>query len=99
MRYREVRYPCDFPATLSCDGVHWPVVVVNISPNGARLARSPELEVGTRVGLTLAGTRLTATVRWQRQGRAGVRFDRPQPASLLARVRGRGFCTAQPLLH
>ena len=87
MRFREPRHPCTFPAILRVDDRACAVVVVNVSPGGARLARAINLAPGVRVTLDLAGVSHGATVQWQRQGLAGLRFDRPLSAATLAMVR------------
>lgn len=86
MHAREPRHACDFPATLVQGGAQAPVVVVNISRSGARLARAAA-EPGGRVVLVLAGGRHDATVQWHRHGRTGLRFDQPLSASVMATVR------------
>lgn len=87
MHAREPRHACDFPATLIQGAAQMPVVVVNISRSGARLARAAAAEPGGRVVLVLAGGRHDATVQWHRHGRTGLRFDQPLSATVVATVR------------
>jgi len=87
MKFREHRYPCDLPAVLALPGGEAQVMVVNISAHGARVARAGAPTPGTRAELALMGIRFAATVRWARQGRAGLRFDAALPPTVLARAR------------
>jgi len=87
MRYREMRFPCDYAAELCTGDAVRPVVVVNVSAHGARVARVAGLEPGDEVDLLLPVGRFAARVRWQYQGRAGLRFDLPLPAGVVALLR------------
>lgn len=87
MRYRETRWPCDFPIRITGPAGVMRGVILNISPNGARLD-APELGRGDRVSLDLHPSSLSAHVRWARAGRCGLRFDHPISARELARIRG-----------
>jgi len=87
MKFREMRYPCECPAELVSGEVTLPVVIVNISPQGARIARADGLSPGDNVWLRLFGGRHAARVRWKRQGLAGLRFDSMIGQATLTTVR------------
>jgi len=89
MQPRAYRYPCDHPvAVLSAQGRE-SAVVINISTEGARLARvaaHPEGDL-LRVELTPGAEPRLAEVRWSRGRMIGLRFARPLAAVELAQVR------------
>lgn len=99
MRFREHRYPCDLPITVSIgvstgDRQRADAVVINISQWGARLIRLMPLKVGEKLVLNLGMglVPIDAEVRWCGQARAdlaraGVRFVRPLDARAIARIR------------
>jgi hypothetical protein len=87
MRFREMRWPCDHPIRLH--GPNGPLAgrVANIGSFGARLVIGG-LVAGDRVALDLSPGRLPATVRWVRDGMAGLRFSQQMTARDLSRIRG-----------
>jgi hypothetical protein len=87
MKFREMRYPCECPAEAVSNAATLSVVIVNISPQGARIARADSLSPGDSVELRMLGGRHAARVRWQRQGMAGLRFDLLIGRATLAGVR------------
>ena len=90
MLYREYRYPCDLPVTLSRpDRAELPATIVNISTWGARLARLEGLQRGDTLRFSLgAGCPLvTGHVQWSRGSYCGVRFDLPLEPRQIAMAR------------
>jgi len=90
MRYREYRCPCDHPVSMSLpDGRRVAGVVVNISPEGARLARIDGLSAGDMLQSDFGSgcPPRDAQVRWVHGGYAGVRFGQRMDARTMAVVR------------
>lgn len=64
------------PALLEVDGRHEFVTVQNVSDGGARIETRSALSVHQPVVLTLDGFRaVEGSVRWSKQGAAGIAFD------------------------
>lgn len=91
MRFRELRYPCSFPAELRIGAQPLAVTIVNVSIQGARLGGDAEalagLEAGQKISLQILGRTHPATVRWAQAGMIGLRFERQLGHSLLAAIR------------
>jgi hypothetical protein len=95
MRYREVRWPCEFPVRL-CQGTDgMQATVINASSGGLRLRLDAAPEPGTVVSVDLGPRRIAATVRWCREGKCGLRLLSPLGKPELAMIRrGRGHLEA-----
>lgn len=88
MRYRELRWPCDFPIRLQGTRGEFAGHIINVSGYGARILLGEDLEPGEKLMLDLASGRLPATVRWVRNGLMGLRFARQMPVRDISRIRG-----------
>jgi hypothetical protein len=87
MRYRELRWPCEFPVTVLQGSTRMQATIVNVSAGGARLRVEPALEPGQILTLELGGKLFAATVRWCRAGLCGLRLLTPLPKPELAMIR------------
>jgi hypothetical protein len=99
LRFRELRWPCDYPLSMHRGGGVSPVRVVNLSSHGARIVTAPgdQLARGDAVHLDLSPGRIAATVRWVRDGMAGLRFAQTMAPRDMARIRGhQGGVPARP---
>lgn len=95
MSYREMRWPCEFPATLVKGTDRIAGTIVNVSAGGARLRIADPFEAGSVVTLDLGGRQHAATVRWCREGRCGLRLLSPLSKQELALIRrGRAYVEA-----
>lgn len=77
MKYREHRWPCDYPVSVRTAGGALRSEVINISSTGARLSPIDRVVAGDRIVLEIAGQSHPAEVRWQRGELCGLRFVRP----------------------
>ncbi|MFN3953706.1 MAG: PilZ domain-containing protein [Pararhodobacter sp.] len=87
MRYRDHRWPCDYPAVLRLADGLLRTQIINISATGARLKPVDWLAPGDTVELEIAGKLRHAEVRWRRADICGLRFETPLEARDLAQVR------------
>lgn len=87
MKFRELRFPCDFPAELQLGAETREVLITNISRLGARVTPAGGLKPGDRVTLLILGRRHEATLRWTSPAEAGLRFDSILGQSLIATIR------------
>jgi hypothetical protein len=91
MRYRELRWPCEFPVIVLQGNDRRQATIVNVSAGGARLRIGTAPEPGQIVTLDLGGRLFAATVRWCRAGMCGLRLLTPLGKPELALIRrGRG---------
>jgi len=77
MKYREHRWPCDYPVTVRVASGTLRTEVVNISATGARLGPIDQVVAGDRIILEIVGQSHAAEVRWQRASLCGLRFIQP----------------------
>lgn len=96
--FREYRSPCALSVPALGQGGRGRVEIVNLSPGGARIVADRPLAEGAVLRLELVSgiEPLTAEVRWARDGYAGLRFARPLPAAVVARLRGHAAGGAPP---
>lgn len=87
MRFRDHRWPCDYPAVLRMADGQMKTKVVNISASGARVRPVDWLGPGDNVGLEIAGVIHEAEVRWLRGDACGLRFTQPLELRMLATIR------------
>lgn len=88
MIYRERRYPCRFPTTLTAAGQGVPAVFVNVSFHGALAVADTRLRLGDRVTFALTNLPIHAqVVRVAPGGETGLRFERPLSKVQLGRLR------------
>lgn len=87
MRYREFRWPCDYPVRLSGSAWDCAARVVNVHLHGARVDCDRALEPGGQLRMIVPGATIEAEVRWVRGRFAGLRFDRPLTARQLGLLR------------
>lgn len=74
------RHEVSIATTLSYDGQETSVELRDISTEGAKLALAAALDIGAAVQLRLPDkSRIPATVRWTRDGHAGLRFAADLP--------------------
>lgn len=74
------RYEISAEATLTHDGTNLRVELCDISVEGLKLATDSTLAVGAAVLVRLPDrSRVGATVRWTRDGKAGLRFEADLP--------------------
>ena len=86
--YREHRFPCELAVQVRGPGGSQPAALVNISPGGARLSRIEGPQPGETLRLDLgSGEPVPATVRWARDGMAGLRFPHPLTRDQVTRLR------------
>lgn len=79
---RAVRLPLEGKATLYVGGTPSECAVHNLSLKGACISTAAPLREGQLVSLEVAGQSFElATVKWARDGKAGLRFAAPIPAS------------------
>lgn len=75
---RSVRLPLSFAASLFINGHQEGVMISNLSIRGACINSPYKLQAGQLVSLKIADRCFElATIRWARQGCAGVRFAEP----------------------
>ena len=78
MRYRERRYPCQFPVDLSTGGLVFSGVFTSISYHGAHAVLSQKPNRGEEVRFSMKGLPVDATViRFAAGGGVGLKFKRP----------------------
>lgn len=83
---RAPRAEVNVPAMIRSAGNWQPIILRNISQGGARVQLSESASLGKTVLLAAPGlTVIPGTVRWHRDGNAGVSFDRAVPFSDIAR--------------
>jgi hypothetical protein len=71
-------------ATICTDEIECPVVLCDVSLNGAKFETDAALVTDSEVALFVEGLpALPGRVRWCRDGRAGVEFDIPMPIDVL----------------
>lgn len=87
MRYREMRWPCQFDIGVERGGTRRSATLRNIARPGAMVAGAGPVAPGERLVLSLLGRRLGAEVRWARGELCGVRFDAPLSAAEVMAVR------------
>ena len=89
MRFRDQRFPCDYPVTCYSGPRRFALRLVNVSSRGARLSGDAGCSPGQvlRVELGQGSQPRTAVVRWVRDGTLGLRFDHPLEARTMAVVR------------
>ncbi|WP_417600410.1 PilZ domain-containing protein [Pararhodobacter oceanensis] len=90
MRYRDHRFACDHPvAVLDAADRRQTAMVVNVSRDGARLARAQGLMVGQHLRVFIMPNMPPnrAEVRWVREGLAGLRFAVPLSPREIAMAR------------
>jgi len=87
MRYREMRWPCDYPVKLQCGAEEISATIVNVSVGGMRLRVSDPVQVGEVVTLEVGRLRFTGTVRWSRPPMCGLRLPTPLGRTELAVIR------------
>jgi hypothetical protein len=87
MRYRELRWPCDFPVSVVLGDTRMQARIVNVSAGGARLRVQNAPEPGQVVTLEFGNHRLAATVRWTRAGMCGIRLLTPLNKPELSMIR------------
>ncbi len=87
MRYREMRWPVDYPVVVLRGSDRIAATIVNVSSGGARLQLAQELANGEVVTVALGNKRLAATVRWCRAGMCGLRLLTPLQRPDLATIR------------
>jgi hypothetical protein len=94
MRFRELRWPCDQPIGLRGPAGQMTVRIVNLSTHGARIA-AEGLGRGDRIEVQMWSGPITGSVRWVRDGLAGLRFAHPVTPRDMARIRGQQLNTPQ----
>jgi hypothetical protein len=73
------------PAMLCTEAVEQPVILCDVSLNGAKLETEEKLPLDSEVALFADGLPpLPGRLRWWRDGRAGIEFDIPLQIDLLA---------------
>ena len=87
MRYREMRWPCDYPLSVKRGDERMMATLINASSGGARLRMQAQLEPGEVVTLDLGSRQLAATVRWRRGELCGLRLLTPLSKPDLATIR------------
>lgn len=87
MRYREMRWPCEFPVIVLQGNNRMQAMIMNVSAGGARLRVESLPEPGQIVTLELGGKAYAATVRWCRAGKGGLRLLTPLSKQELAMIR------------
>ena len=84
-RGRHLRLAVNVDGIVDTKGRRMSCQVVEISQGGARIRTDPAVLVTERIRLELAGLgRLSGSVRWVRNGYAGIAFTRPLPYRQLA---------------
>lgn len=74
---RDHREPAAFPATVALpDGRSVPVTITNVSRDGCEVSCNETLPIGAIVELRVGGEPIPADVRWELDGRAGLRLRR-----------------------
>jgi hypothetical protein len=92
MRYRDMRWPCDYPVTVLRGSTRSRATIINVSTAGLRLRLESALPVGEVVTFDLGNRMVAATVRWCREGLAGLRLLTPLARQDVAAIRhGRGY--------
>ena len=89
MRYRPHRWPSRLPVKVNCGHDAFNAVLVNVSREGARLAKLPQdaLPPGTPVTLAASGLALQAEIRWREHDSGGLSFSAPLAVPTLTRLR------------
>lgn len=87
MRFRDHRWPCDYPAVLRLADGLLRTQIINISAGGARLKPVDWLAPGDSVGIDIAGKLRHAEVRWRRGDTCGLRFAELLDARDMAQIR------------
>ncbi len=90
MRYRSYRWPCRYDVRIITPGGIAPATVINISDTGARIEGDLGIPNGSVVTVHLLSQRIKATVMWQRDGLAGLRFPLRLGENAIDTVRGTG---------
>lgn len=82
---RAPRVELSIPATARTEGVHFPIVLNNISQGGAQIRAEEPIEIGRKLTLLVDGLPpATGRIRWSRDGVAGIAFHVPLPFDILA---------------
>ena len=83
-----LRHPVQVDSVVStATAVHRSVTLIDISEHGCQIARPDDLENGTLLSLSFGGfAPFDATVVWTSPDTAGLRFDQPIHAALVASV-------------
>lgn len=90
MRYRSYRWPCRYDVQITTPSGRAAATVINISDTGARIEGHLGIPNGTAVTLLILSQRIKATVMWQRDGLAGLRFPIRLGENAIDTVRGTG---------
>lgn len=95
MKYRALRHPTRFPATLLMGSVQHRCIVLSVSTSGVRIKFDKPIKAGQVVALRATGQPQPAVVRWVAAGQAGLAFDRALSPAEVERMRF-GSARAQP---
>ncbi|MFU7527668.1 PilZ domain-containing protein [Qipengyuania sp. ASV99] len=96
--YRSVRVPCTMNAEFWVHGERHLVKMLNLSLGGMRI-RAPQLQIGAPLTIGLCGVELyNASVRWSRQGEAGIRFAERLTLSQLTAILSHESVRFDPLV-
>lgn len=92
-RRSEPREAVAWAAELELDGRRNPIEIGNISAGGMMARAGIEVPPQARLTVWIDGERLTGEVRWQGDGRFGLRFDTPLAldSALIERYRPAGI--------
>ncbi|MGB3454783.1 MAG: PilZ domain-containing protein, partial [Litorimonas sp.] len=86
---REARRTLDQPVRVLLDGRTLTLRLIDVSMNGAKIGHAAQLSEGMEVGLQLAGTWHSGTIRWNNDNFAGLKFKRTLNAADLSVVTGK----------
>lgn len=87
MQYRARRYPASRPVTVRVVDGSGEAHLMDVAEGGVKLMVDG-LVPGEAVSLGVAGMTLRGTVRWVRDGHAGVQFDEPLTSQAVREVAG-----------
>ncbi|MEM7488880.1 MAG: PilZ domain-containing protein [Pseudomonadota bacterium] len=88
MQYRPARRPSDKTVSLRVADRVRTVSVLDVSAEGLKIALSDPLPPGTEVVIATMRLRVVGTVRWWRQGRAGILLAEPADTATQAELSG-----------
>ncbi|MGR3512572.1 MAG: PilZ domain-containing protein [Paracoccaceae bacterium] len=87
MKYRPRRRVTSFDVVLKADTGSRHAKIVDVTEAGARLQLEfGNLEYGAVVGIGIRGHDYNAKVVWNREGEAGVMFEKPLPLDALSTI-------------
>lgn len=76
MKYRAHRYPTRFPVNVRLGSVEARCLVTSVSDTGACLEVEHHFDEGLSLVLEASGLRLSGEVKWYKENRIGLAFDR-----------------------